>query len=270
MIYLPTSYIRPLHTMHFCSSHQRASTEPPRLPTDPDPPLMDLSSLEGPPIVDSTFIVSPDTTNPRITTPSPTSTHILRSKPLPPRPASTDVIPSQNQNRNRRHERPSDRSTTNGNLRRMPARTPMNNPPEELSPDCDPSFEHDSSLTQSSPRPRQQRPCLPLTWLEDEKQWVVGEAHRPSTRDSRVEHAASSALSPVSPISSCSPCYDMIRRLDEHIAYNNYLYREGVPNHSPAYNAHRFHPGYGTALGNERVARWVAMTQRMDQNSEQV
>ncbi|KAJ5130871.1 uncharacterized protein N7515_006910 [Penicillium bovifimosum] len=249
------------------SSHQRASTGPPRHPSDPHPPLMDLSSLEGPPIADPPFILSPDTTSPRITTPSPTPTHILRSKPLPPRPVSRNVTPSQHQHR--RHEQPSECPNPDGNSRQMPARKPTNSPSEELAPDCDPRHEHESSSTQSSPRPRQPRPCVPLTWLEDEKKWVVGEAHPPTTRDPRFEHAASSALSPVSPMSSCSPCYDMIRRLDEHIAYNNYLYQEGVPNHSPAFNSHRFHQGYGTALGNERVARWVAMTQRMEQHGEQ-
>ncbi|KAJ5551381.1 hypothetical protein N7535_000670 [Penicillium sp. DV-2018c] len=254
--------------MHFCSFHQRASPGPPRSPSDPHPPLMDLSSLGGPPIADSPFIVSPDTTPPRTTTPLPSSSHILHSKPLPPRPPSRNVTPSQH--RNRRHEQPSEHPRTHSNSRQTSAHRSTNRTSEDLAPDCDPRLEHGSSSTQSSPRPRQPRPCAPLTWLEDEKKWVVGEAHPPSTRDRDhpFEHAASSTFSPVSPMTSCSPCYDMIRRLDEHIAYNDYLYQEGVPNHSPAFNSHRFHPGYGTAQGNERVARWVAMTQMMEPDGE--
>ncbi|OQE30341.1 hypothetical protein PENFLA_c003G09549 [Penicillium flavigenum] len=77
--------------MLFCLSQRRAR-EPLKPPSDLDYPLMDLSSLEGAPIVNPKFIVPPDTTTPRIRTQSRASIQHLFSKPLPPRPASTDGL----------------------------------------------------------------------------------------------------------------------------------------------------------------------------------
>ncbi|KAJ6187098.1 hypothetical protein N7519_002006 [Penicillium mononematosum] len=71
---------------------QRRAREPLKPPSDLDYPLMDLSSLEGAPIVNPKFIVPPDTTTPRIRTQSRASIQHLFSKPLPPRPASTDGL----------------------------------------------------------------------------------------------------------------------------------------------------------------------------------
>ncbi|KGO36430.1 hypothetical protein PEX1_107310 [Penicillium expansum] len=77
--------------MLFCPFQRRAS-EPLKPPSDLDYLLMDLSSLEGTPMVNPKFIVPPDTTIPRIHTQSRVSIQYLLSKHLPPRPTSTEAI----------------------------------------------------------------------------------------------------------------------------------------------------------------------------------
>lgn len=209
-------------------------------------------------MVDSTLFVSPET--PRPLQPPSQPAHVGHSKPLASTCASRTVTSPQ-QHQNRSQDWRSGHLRMNDSRRRTPAHRDRTDPPDELSPDCDPRHPQRSS-TQSS-QPRQPPRCLPLTWLEEEKKWVVGEIYVPPTP--RYQHDTSPSRSPISPVSPMSPCHDMIRRLDEHIAYNNRLEREALSQPS---GSHRFASARGAAL-NDRVARWVAMTQ-MHQDQEWV
>ena len=107
--------------MHFCPCLRKlhtTSSKPPKF----DIPLMDLSSLEGPPIDNPRLRVPPNPTNPRIHIHSPppdtSITNILVWKPLPPAPTSTDNA-SQRQYQ-RRNDWPSGPSL-DPNLRQSPA-----------------------------------------------------------------------------------------------------------------------------------------------------
>ncbi|KAJ5774412.1 hypothetical protein N7457_009308 [Penicillium paradoxum] len=253
--------------MLFSSSQRQTSAEPPKLPSDLGPPLMDLSSLEGPPMVGSTFFVSSDIPSPRIHTYTRSPTRVLRPKSLTSIPASTNILSPQ-EHRNRRPIWPSSHSIANGHLGQKPGHTNRTDP-RGPSPDCGPRYVRElSSSTQSQDRRQSQR-CLPLTWLEDEKKWVVGEIYPSNTHDSQPQHDPYPSRPPISPASPISPYRDMIQRLDEHIAYNNRLEREGLLDQSPLYGGHGFTSAHRAAL-NDRVARWVAMTQGMHQDQEWV
>ena len=253
--------------MHFCLSQRRA-TEPLKPSSDFDYPLMDLSSLEGAPIVNPKFIVPPDPTTPRIRTQSRASVQYLFSKPLPPRPASTDGI-SPTQNRSPLQDWPIDLSTIDGDLRRVATRRRTRPPPDEVSPDCDPRGRDMRPRIQHIPRPPvRPRSCVPLTWLEDEKKWMVGEAYMPRAHDSRPLDDIASYRSPVSPVSPISPWQDMFQRLDDHIEYNNRLCRENLLRQTSSYDAHRFNQTHDPDLGDDRVSRWVATARRMHETRQ--
>ncbi|KAJ5406802.1 hypothetical protein N7465_008086 [Penicillium sp. CMV-2018d] len=254
--------------MRFCPFQRRAS-EHPKPPSDLDYPLMDLSSLEGTPMVNPKFIVPPDTT-PRIHTQSRASTQHLLSTPLPPRPASTDAI-SPTQHCNGLQNWPANRSTIDGNIRRASARRCTSNPPCELSPNCDPQYEYEMlPRIQHIPHPPvRSRSCVPLTWLEDEKKWIVGEIYMPRTHDSRPQDDTASCRSPVSPISPISPItpwQDVFQHLDEHIDHNNRLCRENLLSQSPPHDGRRLSQTYDTALRDDRVSNWVETARRMHEN----
>ncbi|KAJ5184754.1 hypothetical protein N7491_007377 [Penicillium cf. griseofulvum] len=250
--------------MLFCPSQRRAS-EPPKPPPDLDP-LMDLSSLEGAPMVNPKFIVPPDPHLPHIQANSRASIQYLLAKPLPARPALTDAI-SPTQHCNGLHDWQPNRSTIGGNLRRASARRRTRHPLDELSPNHDPQDEREvRSRLQISHHPVRSRSCVPLTWLEDEKKWIVGEIYAPPTHDSRSQDDIASAQSPVSPISPISPYtpwQDIFQQLDEHIEFNNRLSRENLLSQPPPYNRDNFGQTHDTDLRDDRVARWVANTRRM-------
>ncbi|CAG8898247.1 unnamed protein product [Penicillium egyptiacum] len=256
--------------MLFCLS-QRQASEPPNPASCLDHPLMDLSSLEGAPIVNPKFIVPPDTTTPRIRTQSRASIQYLFSKPLPPRPASTDPI-SPKQHRSALQDWPPNLSTIDGNLKRASARRRTRPPPDAVSPDCDARGREVRPRIEHVPRPPvRPRSCVPLTWLEDEKKWRVEEIYMPCTHDSRPQDDMASFRSPVSPISPISPItpwQDMFQRLDEHIEYNNRLARENLLSQIPHYDGHRFSQTRDTDLGDDRVSRWVATARRMHENRQ--
>lgn len=259
MIYLSKSLSH--RTMLSCLSQRRAS-EHPKPPSDLDYPLMDLSSLEGTPMVNPNFIVLADTIPPRIHTQSRAPIQHLLPKPLPPRPASTDpILPTQHYNR--LQEWPPNYSTIDGNIRRASARRHTSNPPDELSPNCDPQYEYEMfPRIQHIPHPPVgPRSCVPLTWLEDEKKWIVGEIYRPRTYDSRPRDdtaSCQSPVSPISPISTITPWQDVFQRLDQHIDYNNRLCRENLLRQSP--------PHDGRSLRDDRVSNWVGTARRMHEN----
>ncbi|CAG7950711.1 unnamed protein product [Penicillium nalgiovense] len=265
MIYLSKSLF--YRTMLFCLSQRRAR-EPLKPPSDLDYPLMDLSSLEGAPIINPKFIVPPDTTTPRIRTQSRASIQYLFSKPLPPRPASTDGI-SPTQHRSPLQDWPLDLSTIDGNLQRASARRRTRAPPDEVFPDCDPRGREVRPRIQHIPHPPvRPRSCVPLTWLEDEKKWMVGEIYMPRTHDPRPQDDIASSRSPVSPISPISPWQDMFQRLDAHIEYNNRLCRENLLRQTPSYDGHRSSQTHDPDLGDDRVSKWVATARRMHENRQ--
>lgn len=267
MTYLPKSLFH--RTMRFCPFQRRAS-EHPIPPSDLDYPLMDLSSLEGAPMVNPKFIIPPDMTPPRIHTQSRASNQYLPSNPLPPRPASTDAI-SPTHHCNGLQDWSANRSTIDGNIRRTSPRRRTSNPPDELSPNCDPQYEYEMPprIQPISHPPVRPRSCVPLTWIEAEKKWIVGEIYMPRTHDSRPQDDPASCRSPVSPISPISPItpwQDVFQRIDEHIDYNNRLCRENLLSQSPPHDGRRLSQAHYTALRNDRVSNWVATTRRMHED----
>lgn len=215
-------------------------------------------------MVDSTFIVSPDTPNSRTCSHSPA--HILLSNPQPLWPASTNIVSPQ-QHQHRCYDWQSNPSITEDSLKRIQFLRGRSDPHDELSLNCNVHNEHGASLSSHScPNPSQTQRLTPLTWLEDEKKWVVGEIYMPNIQDRQSQRDTSlarSPISPISPISPFSPCQDIIQRLDKHLAYNDRLYQENRMSQGPVYGKHRS----GTIL-DDRVARWVAMTQKMHQKKQ--
>ncbi|KAJ5163003.1 uncharacterized protein N7500_004833 [Penicillium coprophilum] len=253
--------------MVFCPFQRRAS-EPPKPPSDLNYPLMDLSSLEGAPVVNPRCIVPPDTTIPYIHTDSRSIQYLL-SKPLPARPASIDAV-SPTQHRNELHDWTPNRSKISGNLRRASARRRARDPSDQLSPNHDSHYECEMRpRIQHNPHPPvRPRSCVPLTWLEDEKKWVVGEIYMPPTHESRTQDdmaSTRSAVSPISPISPTTPWQNVFQRLDEHINFNNRLCQENLLNQPQFYDRHSFGRTHDTDI-NDRVSSWVATTQRMHED----
>jgi hypothetical protein len=180
---------------------------------------MDLSSLEGPQMVNPKCIIQPDTTAARIRPNSRVPTHILFSKPLPPRPASTDVTLSR-QRRTIQPKWPSESPAIDHSLKRAPARRGRRTPSDEAFPDCDPRNEHHiPSHTprdlQTSPQPRRSRSCMPtnLIWLEEEEQWIVGGRDIVNTHE-RFQDNPAPSQSPISPISPLSPFHPATPHLE--------------------------------------------------------
>ncbi|CDM33318.1 hypothetical protein DTO013E5_9101 [Penicillium roqueforti] len=219
---------------------------------------MDLSSLGGAAMVNPKFIVQPDTTTPRVQANSSASIQYLFSKPLPPRPSSTGAT-SPTQHRNTRQNRSPNRSPIDANLRWAEARGRPIGPPDELflnhEYEVRPRIQH---IPHSPPRSRS---CVPITWLEHEKKWIVGEIYVHGAYDAQPQD--DTASSPVSPISPVRPWRDVFQRFDEHIDYNNRLRREDLLVQPPPYDEHGFIQTYDAALGDDRVSSWVRIAQRM-------
>lgn len=259
--------------MRFCQSQRRAS-EHPKPPSDLEYPLMDLSSLEGSPMVNPKFIIPPDMSPPRIHTQLRASSQHLPSTPLPPRPASTDAI-SPTQHCNGLQDWSVNRSTVDGNITRTSPRRRTSNPSDELSPNCDPQYEYEMPpRMQHTPHPPvRPRSCVPLTWIEAEKKWIVGEIYMPRTHDSRPQDDTAfcrSPVSPISPISPITPWQNVFQCLDEHIDYNNRLCRENLLRQSPPHDERRLGQTHDTALRNDRVSNWVATARRIHENRQKL
>jgi hypothetical protein len=241
--------------MHLCPCLRKLCTtfsKPPQF----DVPIMDLSSLEGPPIENPRFSVSPNPTNPRIHIHSPppdtSITNILVWKPLPPTPASTHPTPQwQYQRRSDWLSGPS----LDPNLRRSPAhrgrRSPS--PSQELFPDYHPRQERpSSSLTpanfRSNSLPRRPQTCQPLVWLEDEQYWIIGD--RPRTPDPQTRNRPrSSGSSPISPISSRSPFHldSSFSPISPRVSVDHQV------DQPPHYGSHRYGSTPATRLRDARI-----------------
>ena len=224
-------------------------------------------------MVNPKCLVPPDTTAARIRPNSRTPTHVLFSKPLPPRPASTDVT-SPRQRRTIQHDWPSESPAIDRNLRRAPARRGRRSPSDEIYPDCDPRNEDHLSPwsprnLQSSPRPRRSQSCMPtnLIWLEDEQQWAVGGREMSNTYDQFHDNRPPSPA-PTSPISPLSP-YEPATFYFETDSITNYGHlsaRDQLPTRPPPYDSHGFGLPHATRSGNDRVCRWISVVQRMQED----
>lgn len=210
-------------------------------------------------MVNPKYIVMPDTSPTRVCHHSRTPTHILFSKPLPPRPASTDVT-SPRQRRAIQSEWQPDFPAIEQNLKRAPARRGRRSPSDGIFPDCDPRYEHDiSSCTPSdhqySPRPRRSQSCMPtnLIWLEEEEQWVVGSRYVSDTRDyfHNIRAPAQTPTSPVSPLSLYRQTTSSLET--DRIAHDHRPTRDELLNLLSPHGSHEFGPPLAIRSGNERV-----------------
>lgn len=230
------------------AAYRRAQGQASRSRRRPKAPLMDLSSLEGPPIEDNRLVSTPHSLIPRIreepATPNSTPPGLLW-KPLPPRPASAE--PQSSRQRRGPAIPPGDAHIDpfqhDPNLRRVPAqRTRRAGPEEEDSPDH-PSPNERSRSPEHTPHSPSERPRLrshssgPLIWLEDEEQWVVSHAssrsaHPPVTRlPSRLRNATTRPIRRYTDLSD----------LDVSDVSDDDLERLEYP---PDYESHQFSPTY--------------------------
>ncbi|CAG8925888.1 unnamed protein product [Penicillium salamii] len=244
-------------------SFVRDSTQPPLQPNF-EPPIMDLSSLEGPQMVNPRFIVQPEV--PARITRSRTPTHILFSKPLPPRPprpVSADAA-SHRQRHNFQQGWPSERMM-DVNVRGEPAYRGSSS--YEVFPDCDPRNQHVLSVHTpqqypSGPHNRRPRSCNPanLVWLEDEKLWVVGD--ETMARQHRVhDRPPLQSDSPVSPLSGYHP---ISFHRTEYDVYHSA--RNDVPTQLPVNGGHGFGPPHVAQSRDDRVSRWISVVERTHVN----
>ncbi|KAJ5219018.1 uncharacterized protein N7498_001117 [Penicillium cinerascens] len=158
------------------------SSQTPRNSYRQPSPLMDLSSLEGPPIDDQSTMRTPHSIIPRLrvdnATPHNTPPNLLW-KPLPPRPASAEPISPRQQE----HRRPAANPTGNdgpssrdNNLIRASAHRGRHTEEDELehnrvSPDYERS--RSSTIIQRQTNQPRSRSSDPRVWLEDVEQWTT-------------------------------------------------------------------------------------------------
>ncbi|KAJ5332153.1 uncharacterized protein N7506_005936 [Penicillium brevicompactum] len=223
---------------------------------------MDLSSLEGPQMVNPRFIVQPDV--PARYHRSRTPTHVLFSKPLPPRPASADPASPQ-QRYHTRSGWPSEELIDN-NPRHAPVRT-VRGLSGQIYPDCDPRNEphlslHTPQQYQSTSQIRRPRSSIPtnLVWLEDEKLWVVADSDIPPN-DRYHEREPLHLTSPVSPLSGYHPASFHRTEYDHYRSA-----RETLPNQLPGCSGHGFGPPHVAQSRDDRVSRWISVVERTQQD----
>lgn len=256
--------------MVFCPLFQRS--EPPaytpRPATPPKSPIMDLSSLDGPPLVASRVLITPpDPFTPRIHEEPPTpqgaadTYHFVRSKPLPARPVSADPVPSQRQ-RTRPNPGYSSASTdalrNEIRLRRAPARRGRRSPSEDLLPHDTLARDERSQSPRSSPDPeaepvhRRARSCSPLVWNEIEGMWLV-------EGPSPLEFDFSSSRSR----NSRPPRHQMSLIVPEGEPTNVYHDGLGETPSPPSYDSHEFTASHVMRVRESMTSRWVSVARRM-------
>ncbi|KAJ5656680.1 hypothetical protein N7507_008630 [Penicillium longicatenatum] len=297
--------------MPFCALLQRCPLGVQKVLARPGPPMMDLSSLDGPPILDTRntitsgpidfssldggpFITDSVTCHPPNPTvpciheeppiPQADARYHLLSKPLPPRPASTDSSPSRQRHRvvRRRAIFDDDISTqtnTSNNLRRAPARRGRVNPNEEHSGDED---NDDSSrlilqtlTTPTAPNLKRSHTCDPLVWLEEEGLWEIpsrwpSRATIPSQRSqpscSRRSRSRSSASTVFSAIPDGWPMhmhhgwppnqFDTVRvHIDSALGES-----------PPSYDSHAFSPTYVMRMQDGPLLGWTRRVPHVSAN----
>lgn len=265
------------HEKLFCSLFKRSQLASSRKRQhDSKLPLMDLSSLEGPPLADPRVNVPADSTFPRIEeepptpeTPSHYHTYFnLYTKPLPPRPASADPLDLRQSRHSRSDIHTAGSSTdpfrSDSDLRRVPAQRGRRSTSNELRPGegitgTEPVRE---ARSRSPPAnlylyaecrvPRRPR-SAPLVWLEDEELWVVTgsstSSQRPPTRPSRPARLETHMSEP---LRRSEPLLD--EELDvDHSALSP----------PPSYDSHGFSHTHVVQQQRGVESRWGAVARRM-------
>lgn len=226
------------------------------------PPIMDLSSLEGPPIIEPEYITLPSTTSRLLCqqTPLPPNDNtrqILLPGGLPPRPRSADAISSRRHQR-RQPDQSFGRNTDPsriGMLRRAAARRGRRG--EEIQVECAAQRDecsrspHNSSNTQINEFPRQPPVCNDLVWLEDEQLWIMVDT---TNSQSPPNRQGSRATPPSSHPSSSS---------SEHPRDDNENDDLPLNESPPPYESHGFTPSYIMRSTHSPASRWMAVAQRM-------
>lgn len=229
---------------------------------------MDLSSLDGPPVVASRVLVTPpDPMTPRIheEPPTPQGTadayHFARSKPLPARPVSADPIPPRRQRTQPTSRYPgysADVLSNETRLRRAPARRGRRSPTEDLLPNDIPARDERSQSPCSSPDPEAEpihqraRSCSPLIWNEAEGMWLV-------EGPSPLEFASSS----IRPRNSRPPRHQMSSNTpDVDFDDSNHDGLRETPS-PPSYDSHEFTPSHVMRIRDGMASRWGAVARRM-------
>ncbi|KAJ6129801.1 hypothetical protein N7512_002581 [Penicillium capsulatum] len=229
---------------------------------------MDLSSLDGPPLIASRVLITPsDPMTSRIHEEPPTpqgaadAYHFARSKPLPARPVSADPVPSRQQ-----HHRPSspyhrghpDALSNENHLRRAPARRGRRSPSEDLLPGDLPARDNRDNRSQSphhspdleaEPVPRRTRSCSPLVWSEEESMWVVEGPVPVDFASSRPRHSRP----PQPPTASHTPERARDIFTDEFESVE-------CP---PSYDSHAFTPSHVMRMREGVASRWGAVAHRV-------
>jgi len=251
------------------------------------PHLMDLSSLEGPPIEDSRVVVRSSHRNNRISVEPPTpdnNTHPSRLwQSLPPRPSSTDPeaslsslwprplqLPSNNRSPNPR----SQSSLSEGQLRRAPAQRGRRTPSPDIEMDIDLHMELPIEPRATTLHQRSRSPVpdpVPLFNIDTDIQSPT----RQSSRNRRAQSCqlvwreAEQRWVVLEPFSQQEePWWDQNRtpgspldRMPVPGGYPGFYGREidwvDLP---PPYESHGFSPTYVTRLGE---GRWSAVAHRV-------
>ncbi|KAJ5183527.1 hypothetical protein N7492_001143 [Penicillium capsulatum] len=224
--------------MVFCPLFQRSEppTYTPRPATPPKLPIMDLSSLDGPPLIASRVLITPsDPMTSRIHEEPPTpqgaadAYHFARSKPLPARPVSADP-PAGGRRSPSEDLLPGD----------LPARDNRDN--RSQSP-------HHSPDLEAEPVPRRTRSCSPLVWSEEESMWVVEGPVPVDFASSRPRHSRP----PQPPTASHTPERARDIFTDEFESVE-------CP---PSYDSHAFTPSHVMRMREGVASRWGAVAHRV-------
>ncbi|KAJ5678982.1 hypothetical protein N7462_007226 [Penicillium macrosclerotiorum] len=256
---------------------------------------MDLSSLEGPPIVDTRAgIQSRSTPIPHIQEEPPTpqgGTHFnLYSKPLPPRPASADPLFARPLHRHSIESHPSSsscaRQENDGSLRRTYTQSGQRDSPSERllrvntvhsahpANLIDPARYarsrspplHIPTQPTASTLPRRTRSCCTLVWLEDEELWAVT-----NPTDSPTSPPARRHCPPVrvqAPLAQRPAELPSSRHQDD--AQVSLYANHAIPmspvsplSPPPSYDSHRFSPTHVMRQRQRSTSGWGAVARRV-------
>ncbi|KAJ6102227.1 hypothetical protein N7486_004654 [Penicillium sp. IBT 16267x] len=297
--------------MPFCALLQRCPLGVQKYLARPGPPMMDLSSLDGPPIFDTRNtitsgpidfssldggLVIPDSVadlppNPTVPCiheeppiPQTDAQYHLLSKPLPPRPASTDSSPSRQRRRviRRQASLDDDRSTNASiNLTRAPARRGRMSPSEEMqSTEEDTDDDHSRQTRQilttpTAPQPRRLHTCDPLVWLEEEGLWEFpnrwpSRAHSSSQRSQRSFSRRSRSRSSASTVFSAIPDgwpMHMHHGWPPNQSDTVHVHTDSALGESPpSYDSHAFSPTYVMRMQDGPLLGWTRRVPHVSAN----
>ncbi|KAJ5746365.1 hypothetical protein N7520_011547 [Penicillium odoratum] len=281
--------------MPFCALLQRCPLGIQKYLARPGPPMMDLSSLDGPPIFDTRNAISSGPIdfssldggpviadpviflppNPTVSciheeppTPQTDAQYHLLSKPLPPRP-STDS--SWQRARVVRRTSNADDDATNA-LGRAPVRRRQASPSEDIS--LVDEYNHDRSrpaiqvLTNpAASQPRRSHSCDPLVWLEEEGLWEIP-SRWPSRTTVPSQHSQRSRRrSSVSTVFSAIPDGWPIHMHHGWPPHQFDTVRVHIDSAlgelPPSYDSHAFSPTYVMRMQDGPLAGWSAVSRRV-------